>query len=59
MKKKYINPSMEIIDVKMEQHLLAGSVPSLGDVYTGGDVLSPEFADIEEPMFVDEIVYFE
>ena len=53
MKKKYINPSMEIIDVEMEQHLLAGSVPGLGDEYTGGDILAPEFSDIEEPMFVD------
>ena len=49
MKKQYINPTIEIIDIKMDQHLLAGSTPSLGGNYsgTGSDVLAPEY-DFEE-----------
>ena len=59
MKKKYINPTIEIIDINMDQQLLAGSTPSLGGDYSSGDILAPEFADIEEPMFVNEIIHFE
>jgi len=45
MKKQYINPTMEIIDVEMEQQLLAGSVSApFGDgTMDGGDAAAPEY----------------
>jgi len=46
MKKQYINPTVEIIDIEMDQHLLAGSVPTLGGDLTGSDpILAPELGD--------------
>lgn len=47
MKKKYINPTIEIIDINMDQQLLAGSTPSLGGDYSSGDILAPEFESEE------------
>ena len=32
MKKKYMTPEMEIIDIKTDQYLLAGSLQTTGDV---------------------------
>ena len=43
MKKIYMSPVMDVIELK-QQTLLAGSTPGLGGDYSGGDpVLSPEF----------------
>jgi len=49
MKKTYISPVTEVVEMSYQQTLLAGSVPGLGDDYTGGTVLAPEseeFLDI-------------
>ncbi len=46
MKKKYINPSMEVIKIQTPQ-LLAGSDPALGGQYTGGSTLSREMDDYD------------
>lgn len=46
MKKIYINPTTEIIDIKMNQLLLAGSVPELGGELGGEDpILAPGMDD--------------
>lgn len=46
MKKTYINPEMEIVEVK-SQALLAGSLPVFSDEspVNSGDVLAPELGD--------------
>ena len=41
MKKTYMNPEMEVVVIKAEQQLLAGS-PGLGGEYGGGGILAPE-----------------
>lgn len=48
MKKIYMSPAMDIIELK-KQTLLAGSAPGLGGDFegTGSDVLAPEI-DSEE-----------
>ena len=39
---------MELIEEEMNQQILAGSAPDLGDDYTDGDpVFAPEFEDEE------------
>ena len=46
MKKTYINPEMEIVEIKMQQQMLAGSDPVLGEEYnsgTDGEPLGHEF----------------
>jgi len=43
MKKKYINPAMEIVKIETQQ-VIAGS-PDLGGEYGGGGILSREFDD--------------
>lgn len=59
MKKQYINPTIEIVDIKMDQHLLAGSVPGLGGDLTGSDpILAPEL-DSEELIISDELLDIE
>ena len=55
MKKKYINPTIEVIDLKNQQALLAGSVQaSFGDgTLDGGAAAAPEFdVEIPEPPYV-------
>ena len=48
MKKKYINPEMEILEVE-ELSLLAGSLPLSDEEITGsGEILAPESFDFEE-----------
>ena len=42
MKKIYISPVTEIVEVSYQQALLAGSPLVLGDDYAGGAVLAPE-----------------
>ena len=42
MKKTYINPKMEVVEIN-HQTLLAGS-PQLGGSYTGGTILAPELS---------------
>ena len=46
MKKKYINPAMEIVKIETQQ-VIAGSL-GLGGEYGGGGVLSREFDFDEE-----------
>lgn len=46
MKKQYKNPTMEVVNIKANTQLLAGS-PGLGDEYGGGSILSREFDDEE------------
>ena len=48
MKKKYINPTIEIIDIKANQQLLTGSLP-----WVSGDV-DPSSADAPDFYFDDE-----
>ena len=42
MKKTYMNPKMDVIEIKGHQMLLAGSTPELGGTYGGGTILAPE-----------------
>lgn len=42
MKKTYINPTVEIIDIKMDQQLLAGSLP-LGAPGNANEAEAPEY----------------
>lgn len=59
MKKQYINPTVEIIDIEMDQHLLAGSVPTLGGDLTGSDpILAPEL-DTDQLIITDEALEVE
>ena len=44
MKKTYINPEMEIVEIK-GQVLLAGSLPLSETEVNSGEVLTPEFED--------------
>jgi hypothetical protein len=46
MKKTYMNPSMEVVEIKAQQ-LLAGSINTLGGDYNGGGIQSRE-ADFDE-----------
>ena len=54
MKKTYMNPSMEVVEIKAQQ-LLAGSINTsintLGGDYNGGGIQSREleFEDIDDP----------
>ena len=48
MKKIYMTPEMEIVDIKTNQQLLAGSTPQLGGEYGGGTVLAPGYNFDEE-----------
>ena len=42
MKKIYLNPKMEVVDLKITQQIMAGS-PKLGGTYQeGGVILAPE-----------------
>ena len=45
MKKIYLTPEMEIVDIKTNQQLLAGSTnaPVDNNTQDNGDALSPEF----------------
>ena len=45
MKKTYMHPEMEIVEIK-SQVLLAGSMSVFEDEEGGGDVLAPEFEEI-------------
>ena len=42
MKKQYIEPNIEVVEIEVHQ-LLAGSKPDLGGEYGGGEILAPEF----------------
>ena len=47
MKKIYLKPEMEIVEINVNQQILAGSTPALGDDFTEGDpVLAPSDEDI-------------
>ena len=50
MKKTYINPEMEIVEIKMQQHMLTGSVT----IDTSADPIDPATADGHEFDFEDE-----
>ena len=53
MKKTYINPEMEIVEIKMQQHMLTGSVT----IDTSADPIDPANADGRE--FGDEFDFGE
>ena len=44
MKKEYMNPEMEVIELKMHQMLMAGSptLPKSDEEVDEGDILAPE-----------------
>ena len=49
MKKTYMHPEMDTIEVKHRQALLDASLPPLGDDYEEGDeILTREFLDFDE-----------
>ena len=48
MKKTYINPTLEVVEIEIKNQLLAGSDPVLGAEYnssTDGDPLGRELGD--------------
>ena len=45
MKKTYLKPEMEIVEINVNQQILAGSDPVLGGNYGGGTILAPEFVE--------------
>ena len=49
MKKIYLKPEMELIEENLNQQLLAGSAPGLGDDFDSSSdpVLSPELDELE------------
>ena len=48
MKKTYMSPEMDVIELKNQQQLLAGSTPTLGGNLGGSDpILAPEYDDVE------------
>ena len=51
MKKLYMSPEMDVIELKNQQTLLAGSLPMVD-----GDV-NPAIADA--PEFIDDVMFFE
>ena len=49
MKKTYMSPEMDVIELKNQQQLLAGSTPALGgDLGAEDPILSPEFNEFGE-----------
>ncbi len=46
MKKSYISPNMEVVNIQMTNHLLEGSQVPIGD--TTGNQWAPEFEFDEE-----------
>jgi len=42
MKKTYNNPQLEVVVLKVQQQILAGSDPQLSGEYSGGDILGRE-----------------
>jgi len=40
-KKQYLKPSLEVVVLKQQQHLLAGSVDPVNPFTPGGDPLNP------------------
>ena len=50
MKKTYINPEMEIVEIQTEQHIMAGSV----GINSTADPIAPEGADGHEFDFEDD-----
>ena len=58
MKKHYLKPSMEAVEIKNECQILAGSVTSVdGDVFNGDitgskeTARSPEFQEMQDLLF--------
>ena len=47
MKKTYINPAMDIVEIKAANQLLAGSVTLNGDLGISDPILAPEFDDFD------------
>jgi hypothetical protein len=41
-KKEYERPTMQVVQLQQQQHLLAGSVDPLDPFTPGGDPLNPE-----------------
>lgn len=47
MKKTYINPAMDIVEIKAANQLLAGSVTLNGELDSTDPILAPEFDDFD------------
>ena len=54
MKKIYMSPTMDVIELKHQQTLLAGSTPGLGgDLGNGDPILAPDYdVEIPEPPYL-------
>ena len=50
MKKTYINPELEVVELQMSQQIMTGSPKLGGDYTTGKPVLAPEY-DWDEDEF--------
>ena len=57
MKKIYMSPSMDVIELKNQQVLLAGSEIGLGDPGNANDAESPEFG--ADDLTFDDFTIFE
>jgi len=51
MKKQYINPTIEVIEIAMEQAILTASV-GFGDPLSGDNAAAPEFDSV---LFSDDV----
>jgi hypothetical protein len=47
MKKKYINPTMEVVEIQIQQSILTASVPIDSTGLDGSNAAAPEY-DFEE-----------
>ena len=59
MKKIYISPKMDVVEIKHHQMLLAGSTIGLGDPGSAVDAEAPVFGIDNEFFGEDEVNFFE
>lgn len=54
MKKIYMSPTVDVIELKHQQTLLAGSTIGLGDPGSANEAEAPEFEiEISEPLYLE------
>ena len=56
LKKEYIQPSVEVIETKVQQHLLAGSGPGAGDQHNPG-MGAPSLSPFEDELDLESDLY--